>query len=138
MISYESINGGGAYPIKSKDFAIGFATLNNQTSSYLNFPEATSYYICPISFFCYNGTNDTIDKLLFTSDYDGNEYTHEQNILGDSPILIGFFNQGLGAPGYDPMNYTDNILVNWSNLGHTYTSKSLQIRVFYYISKKFF
>lgn len=136
MITYDT--GGGGFATKNIDFFIPFATLNSATTLTLTSQVFTAGYVCPISFFCYNYTNDTIDKVIFKSVYLNNDYTHEQNVLPDTPTLLGFFNQGLGAPTYSPIAYSSSqILVNWSNLGHTYTTKGLYIRIFYYISKKF-
>lgn len=137
MITYDT--GGGSYQIKKTDFFIDFNTLNSTTTYNLTNSVFASGYICPVSFFCYNATNDTIDKVLFRSSYLNHNYTHEQNILGDTPTLLGFFNQGLGNPTYNPTSYlSTQMYVQWSNLGHTYTIKGLYVRIFYYFSLKFF
>ncbi len=135
MISYDSA--GGLNKIQNADFFIPFATLNSQTSYALNLAAWAFYYVFPVSFFCYNYTNDTIDKVIFQDDYFGNNFTHMQDLVTDTPTLFGFFNQGGGQPTYSPIATGAPIVCGWSNLGHTYTSKGLYIRIYYYLSTKF-
>lgn len=136
MISYDSASS-GLNRIQNADFLIPFTTLNSQTSYNLNLAAWASYYVFPISFFCYNYSDDTIDKVVFQDDYLGNDFTHIQDLNIDTPTLFGFYNQGLGNPTYSPIATGAPIVVNWSNLGHTYTTKGLYIRAYYYLSTKF-
>lgn len=133
MITYTGISNDN---LRDKVFLIPFASLQANTSTTLSI--TTNGYVCPVSFLVFNKTNDTIDKVLFKDTYLGNNFSHECNILSDKLYLVGMFNQGPPPPAYNPNSYSSSqILVQWSNLGHTYTQGGLYIKVIYYISTKF-
>jgi len=135
MISYDSASS-GLNRIQNADFFLSFTILNSQTSYALNLAAWASYYVFPVSFFCYNYTNDKIDNVIFSDDYLGNNYTYIQDLVIDTPTLFGFYHQGTGQPTYSPVSTGAPIVCSWSNLGHTYTSKGLYIRIYYYLSTK--
>lgn len=135
MINYNSIS---SLSLRSAIFSIPFGTLGTTTSYNFIINDGLQGYIIPVSFLVYNGTNDIIDKVLFRDSKDQYNFTHEQTVNTSGMKFIGPFNQGPPAPDYNTASYSVNqMFVQWSNLGHTYTSGSLYIKIVYYISKKF-
>lgn len=136
MITYNNLSGTGS--LKSSIFSIPYGTIGTTTSYNLTFPDCLTGYCIPVSFLVYNKTDATIDKILFKDSFSGNNFTHEQNIDTTAMYDIQAFSQGPPAPKYSVSGYLNpQFLVQWSNLGHTYTTGSLYIKIVYYISKKF-
>jgi len=135
MITYDNFTSGS---LQSIVFSIPYNTIGSTTSYNLSISNGLNGYIIPFSFLIFNKTDATIDKVLFKDTFANNNFTHEQNIDTSAMYDVQAFSQGPPAPKYSPTTYQNpQILVQWSNLGHTYTTGSLNIKIVYYISKKF-